>query len=240
MAWRVGKTGSGLPGSDWPPVRRHRARTSQLFEREEMDMKGRSRTRWAWTLVAVAVILLIAAGCSKKQTVKSTEEAPPAAAVPAPKPAGTPPGTIATEPVKPEIPPAPPAAAVTPRTTETDRAGVAATQERLSSFQDIHFDFDKALIRDDAKPALMSVADYLKKTQGAEVLIEGHCDERGTAEYNMALGERRAESIRSYLVTLGVSPGVLSIASFGKEKPADQGHDEAAWARNRRAHFVRK
>jgi len=119
-------------------------------------------------------------------------------------------------------------------------AGIAATQEKPSSFEDIHFDFDKSFIREDAKPALQKVAETLKKNPGASLLIEGHCDERGTAEYNMALGERRATSSKSYLVSLGVKGGALSTVSFGKEKPVDPGHNEEAWAKNRRAHFVLK
>ncbi|UCD48290.1 MAG: peptidoglycan-associated lipoprotein Pal [Deltaproteobacteria bacterium] len=120
------------------------------------------------------------------------------------------------------------------------QAGVAATMEKPSEFQDIHFDFDQSFIREDARPTLRTVADYLKANPAASILIEGHCDERGTAEYNIALGERRAESTKSYLVSLGVKAGALSTVSFGEEKPLDPGHDEAAWAKNRRAHFVRK
>ncbi len=80
----------------------------------------------------------------------------------------------------------------------------------------------------------------MKKNPGAKLLIEGHCDERGTAEYNMALGERRATAVKNYLVSLGVPKAALSTVSFGKEKPLDPGHDEEAWAKNRRAHFVLK
>ena len=119
-------------------------------------------------------------------------------------------------------------------------AGVAATMEKPSQFPDIHFDFDQSFIREDAKPTLHQVADYLRKNAGASILIEGHCDERGTAEYNIALGERRAESTKSYLVSLGVRAGALTTVSFGEEKPLDPGHTEEAWAMNRRAHFVRK
>ena len=84
------------------------------------------------------------------------------------------------------------------------------------------------------------MAEFLKNNPGAAVLIEGHCDERGTPEYNMALGERRAASAKSYLVSLGVKGGGLSTVSFGEEKPVDPGHNEEAWAKNRRAHFVVK
>jgi peptidoglycan-associated lipoprotein len=119
-------------------------------------------------------------------------------------------------------------------------AGVAATQERPSDFPDIYFDYDKSFIREDAKPVLQDVADYLKGDPSKSILIEGHCDERGTAEYNIALGERRAESTKNYLVSLGVRSGAVSTVSFGEEKPWDPGHNEAAWAKNRRSHFVRK
>ena len=95
-------------------------------------------------------------------------------------------------------------------------------------------------MREDGRKTCRVVADYLKKNPKAKLQIEGHCDERGTAEYNMALGERRATAVMTYLVSLGVSKAALSTVSFGKEKPLDPGHDEGAWAKNRRAHFVLK
>jgi peptidoglycan-associated lipoprotein len=103
----------------------------------------------------------------------------------------------------------------------------------------VYFDFDKSDLRQDARNVLTKNAEMLLKTkQGAIVKVEGHCDERGSAEYNLALGERRAMSALQYLLTLGVQPDRLSIVSYGKEKPAVQGDDEAAWAKNRRAEFV--
>jgi peptidoglycan-associated lipoprotein len=93
-------------------------------------------------------------------------------------------------------------------------------------------------LKEDGRKTSQAVADYLKKNPRAKIQIEGHCDERGTSEYNMALGERRATAVMNYLVSLGVSKGALSTVSFGKEKPLDPGHDEGAWAKNRRAHFV--
>ena len=105
-------------------------------------------------------------------------------------------------------------------------------------FENIHFDFDKSFIRDDAKPTLGKVAAYLKKNPDAKLQIEGHCDERGTSEYNMALGQRRADSAKKYLVNLGVAGSRLSTISYGEERPADPGHNEGAWAKNRRAVFV--
>jgi peptidoglycan-associated lipoprotein len=105
-------------------------------------------------------------------------------------------------------------------------------------FENIHFDFDKSFIRNDAKPILQKVAAYMKKTPGAKLQIEGHCDERGTSEYNIALGQRRADAAKKYLRNLGVDGGRLSTISYGEERPADPGHNETAWARNRRAVFV--
>jgi peptidoglycan-associated lipoprotein len=176
----------------------------------------------------LAVTLLIAMGCAKKQEVKSAETAgAPAAGQEAP------PGGIVTESLKPEETPAPGETQVA-----AAEAGAAVTQEKPSPFQDIRFDFDKSFIRDDAKAVLGGIADYMKNNKSARLQIEGHCDERGTSEYNMALGDRRAESTRAYLVSLGVPASALSTVSFGEEKPLDPGHDENAWAKNRRAHFV--
>ncbi len=108
----------------------------------------------------------------------------------------------------------------------------------MPMLENIHFDFDKSFIRNDAKPVLEKVAAHMKENPGAKLLIEGHCDERGTSEYNIALGQRRADSTRKYLTNLGVDAGRLSTISYGEEKPADPGHNEAAWAKNRRAVFV--
>ncbi|MDI6848429.1 MAG: peptidoglycan-associated lipoprotein Pal [Candidatus Saccharicenans sp.] len=102
----------------------------------------------------------------------------------------------------------------------------------------IHFDYDKYNIRPDAVSVLEANAGWLKKYQTVKVLIEGHCDERGTEEYNLALGEKRAKSTMDYLVSLGISPDRLRIISYGKSQPLDPGHDETAWAKNRRAQFL--
>jgi peptidoglycan-associated lipoprotein len=102
----------------------------------------------------------------------------------------------------------------------------------------IHFDFDKFFIRDDAKPVLEQNAAWLKKWNTVKVLIEGHCDERGTEEYNLALGEKRAKSTFDYLVSLGISADRIQIISFGKSQPLDMGHNEVAWQKNRRAQFT--
>jgi peptidoglycan-associated lipoprotein len=104
--------------------------------------------------------------------------------------------------------------------------------------KDVHFDFDRYDIRPEDGPVLKENAALLLKSSAVKVQIEGHCDERGTVEYNLALGERRANSTKKYLVSLGVPPDRLSTISYGKEAPLDPGHHEEAWAKNRRAHFV--
>ncbi|MBI2837062.1 MAG: OmpA family protein [Acidobacteria bacterium] len=107
----------------------------------------------------------------------------------------------------------------------------------ISQLQPIFFDFDKSGIRQDQVGSLVANSGVLKENS-VPVVIEGHCDERGTEEYNLALGQRRANAARSYLVTLGVRPDVLTTISYGKSRPFSLGHNEDAWSQNRRAHFV--
>jgi peptidoglycan-associated lipoprotein len=104
--------------------------------------------------------------------------------------------------------------------------------------QMIHFDYDRYFIREDAKPVLDQNSTWLKKFKTAKILIEGHCDERGTEEYNLALGEKRAQSTYDYLISLGVSPERIKIISYGKSQPLTLGHDEESWQLNRRAQFL--
>ncbi|MEI8185446.1 MAG: peptidoglycan-associated lipoprotein Pal [Chlorobiaceae bacterium] len=107
-----------------------------------------------------------------------------------------------------------------------------------TSLGDVFYDFDKSELRTDAVEQLQNNAKWLNENQSSKVTIEGHCDERGTNEYNLALGERRANSAKTYLVNLGADASRINTVSFGEEKPFDQGHNEEAWAQNRRAHFV--
>lgn len=102
----------------------------------------------------------------------------------------------------------------------------------------IHFDYDRFEIREDAKPVLDADATWLRKFSSIKVLIEGHCDERGTEEYNLALGEKRAKNTMDYLTSLGISPDRMKIISYGKSQPLDTGHTEFAWQKNRRAQFL--
>jgi peptidoglycan-associated lipoprotein len=110
---------------------------------------------------------------------------------------------------------------------------------KLPGFQTVYFDYDKSDIREDARPALRQNADKLNSGKFGVVTLEGHCDERGSAEYNLALGERRANAAKRYLVDLGVPASALRTVSFGSERPAVQGHDESAWRYNRRVDFTK-
>jgi peptidoglycan-associated lipoprotein len=124
-------------------------------------------------------------------------------------------------------PPEPPPAG--PTDEERFRAGV----------QDAYFDYDKADIRPDARAALSKTADFLKNNPRFKVAIEGHCDERGSTEYNLGLGDRRASAVKQYIVSLGVSADRINTVSFGKEKPFCMESNEACWQQNRRGHFVK-
>src|SRR3989338_2145568 len=108
----------------------------------------------------------------------------------------------------------------------------------VPQLDDIHFDFDKSDIRTDAREILQKNADWLQNNPDIKIQIEGHCDEKGTAEYNLALGERRAMSTKKYLISLGISADRIYTISYGEELPIDPNHSEDAWSKNRRAHFL--
>jgi peptidoglycan-associated lipoprotein len=110
--------------------------------------------------------------------------------------------------------------------------------QKKSPVSDIRFDYDSSSIRSDARETLQINANYFMRNRISSIVIEGHCDERGTNEYNMALGERRAEETKKYLVNLGVKESLMKTVSFGEEQPLDPASNEEAWAKNRRAHFV--
>ncbi len=112
-----------------------------------------------------------------------------------------------------------------------DQSGVGGPLE------DIRFDYDSHALSDEGRALLAKNAEWLKQHPRARVIVEGHCDERGTVDYNLALGEQRALAARDYLQSLGVAADRMRTASYGKERPVDPGQTEAAWAKNRRAHF---
>ncbi|MDJ0785565.1 MAG: peptidoglycan-associated lipoprotein Pal [Myxococcota bacterium] len=118
-----------------------------------------------------------------------------------------------------------------------DSTDQLATGAAVAELEAVYFDFDRSLVRDDQKPKLHSNAQAISAGSWSTVVIEGHCDERGSEEYNLALGERRANAAKQYLIDSGVSASRLDTVSFGESKPSVQGHDESAWRWNRRAEF---
>ena len=121
------------------------------------------------------------------------------------------------------------------RAEEAERQRLAAEQRFVDN--DIHFEFDSSVLLPMAEEILREKAQWLEDNPDRSVIIEGHCDERGTNEYNLALGDRRAESAKGYLINLGVRESRLTSISYGEERPLDPGSNEEAWAKNRRAHF---
>jgi peptidoglycan-associated lipoprotein len=178
------------------------------------------------TLAAVAIFGLVAlAGC------KSGPKGPPPAA---PTP---PPVAPATPPPAPEPPPS---RDVAPVEDEYSRLRNMASDEieRMGLLPDIHFDYDSAELREADRQTLTRNAEALKKFDFLRITVEGHCDERGTVEYNLALGDRRARAAQDYLTSLGVPADRLKLVSYGKEVPVCQQSNEECWARNRRVHFA--
>jgi peptidoglycan-associated lipoprotein len=125
---------------------------------------------------------------------------------------------------------------VAKRKAEQEAASKKSAMQKFVN-EDVHFDFDDASIRPDAREILKAKFEWLKANPGVSVTIEGHCDERDTEAYNIALGERRSQSIKTFLITAGINNTHLNTISYGEVKPLDQGHTEAAWTKNRRGHF---
>ena len=117
-------------------------------------------------------------------------------------------------------------------------AALQKTELKKSKLESIYFDFDQWLLRDDQKEIMTKDAEWLKANPQVKIRIEGNCDERGTAEYNLALGQKRAEATMGFLRGLGISESRMQSLSYGEERPLDPGHDEEAWAKNRRVDFV--
>lgn len=176
--------------------------------------------------------VLIAGGCASNEVVKKDESIAPVSTAPA--------KAVVNTPVKPTVKQtqAPKSAS-----SESDHAGdvkksSAQIEQLKSALEKIYFDFDSYKLSEKSRASLVKNAELLKKASAVNIQIEGNCDERGSAEYNLALGEKRAKVAVQYLVTLGIPSERLSIISYGKEKAADLGHDEVAWAKNRRDEFA--
>ncbi len=188
--------------------------------------------------ITMALLALVAAPACHKKT-------PPPVVAP----------SVDTSPGVPPIPPTVTTATAQTVPTETDfvspKTDTVATEvlpndigelnrvaQARGYIQDAFFEYNDSTLTADAQTALTSSATWLKKNPQYNLLIEGHCDERGTEQYNLALGDRRANQAKEYLVTLGVDTGRIRTVSYGEERPFDPGHDDAAWAKNRRDHLV--
>ena len=194
-------------------------------------MLMRSAAQRAALLVLVVFAVAVAA-CGKKTP-------PVARAAPPPPPPAPSSAVVAPRPPAPPEP-VPDPTVVPPEPVREDGIASASLDDlnRNSPIKPVLFEFDSSDITGEGKGILDANAVALKKYSTWTITIEGHSDERGTAEYNLALGERRAVAARAYLVSLGIPGERLRTVSYGKEFPFDPGHDEAAWAKNRRAHFV--
>ncbi len=182
-------------------------------------MKKSNRSMMTYLFVAMLISLFALWGCPKKAEVASAPEAQ-------------------TEKVT-----APGAPAVATETkTEAQEAKSEGTNEKsgvsASGLQSVYFDFDKSFIRKDAREIMQANAEWLKANPKANIRIEGNCDERGTIEYNQALGQRRDMSAKRYLTDMGISAKRITLISYGKEKPVCSGHTETCWQKDRRDDFV--
>jgi peptidoglycan-associated lipoprotein len=191
--------------------------------RRRFQMKSSVRLLVAFVLVAAVGVT----ACGKKKP----------AAAPAPPPPAPPPATTPAPP-----PPPPPAPApTTDRTPTEDEIFAKKSLADLNAEKplgDAFFDLDSAQIREDAKPALQKDAEWMKRWASTKIMVEGHCDSRGTSEYNLALGDRRAKAVMDYLVSLGIGGDRIQIVSKGKEQPFCADENEACWQQNRRGHFL--
>ena len=185
----------------------------------------------AATLLSIAVLItaLTASACAKKP-------APVARPMPPPPPMA---GAGTTTPPRPPERIAEPMV-VPPEPVPEDNVGSKSLDDlnRDSPLKPVFFELDSAELSQESQSTLQENANVLKKYGTWQITIEGHCDERGSAEYNLALGERRALTARDYLVSLGISANRVRTVSYGKEFPFEPGHEEGSWIKNRRAHFV--
>jgi peptidoglycan-associated lipoprotein len=189
--------------------------------------------RCVWLTAILLLVVLVATGCSRRTP-------PPAAPPPAPPAAPT-----ATAPPPPPPPPPPPAAPAQPAATQKplseDEIFAKKTVDQLNSEMPlgvVQFDYDQFAIRDDQRGVLQKNADYLRRWTSVRATIEGHADERGTNEYNLALGERRANAVRDYLTGLGLGAARFVVVSKGREEPLCKDDSEPCHQRNRRGQFV--
>jgi peptidoglycan-associated lipoprotein len=180
------------------------------------------------SLASAALLLVGVVACRQDKRPKTTDQ--PAAKT-----------TPVETPGRSEVEVAPSKTYETPKPEKTVKVDpLAGTYEEIANknLQDVFYDFDKFDLGETARQSLAANGDFLKANPSVRITIAGHCDERGTRDYNISLGQKRAEAAKEYLIALGVAEDRISTVSYGKERPFDPGHDEDAWAKNRRGHFV--
>jgi peptidoglycan-associated lipoprotein len=183
-------------------------------------------TRMTLATVPAVFFLLLMAGCGTTGEVEDQASAETSAA------ASTEAESASTSAADEQM------ASAQPMESQTQQMDPFEDPNSLLSKRVVYFDFDSSAIRDDALPIIQAHADYLANNTQVSFTLEGHADERGTREYNLALGERRADAVRRLLIANGVSPAQVRVVSYGEERPAVLGHDESAWSLNRRAELV--
>lgn len=203
------------------------------------------RLKPAALVLSLMALALVVSGCPKRPVVPQVAAPAPVAPPPAPAPAPAPPPVMAAPPAPAPAPaPPPPAPAPAPVAPAPAPAPAPppppADYEPNDNLKSIYFDFDKSNIRPGDAKILDASAAYLKSNSNLLVLVEGHCDDRGTAEYNIALGERRAKAAVNYLVAQGIDASRFTTVSYGKERPVCSEQNEACWAKNRRDRFLSK
>ena len=184
--------------------------------------------RCVWLTTIVLLVTLTVTACAKKIP-------------PPPPPPPAPPAAPAPPPPPPPPPPAPAPAPAPPRALTEEEIFAKKTVDELNKempLADVSFDYDMSLIRDDQRAILQKNADYMRRWTGIRVTIEGHADARGTNEYNLALGERRGNAVKSYLTGLGIAAERMVVISKGEESPLCTEETEGCYARNRRGHFI--
>ena len=199
-----------------------------------MNKVTRPRPSLAPGLLATFLVVLVTACTTRSSPVTPPAPPPP----PGPETSASP--TVPPPPAPPPPAQRPPAPVVPPEPIPQDTFESRSLDDlnRESPLQIVFFDYDSAELQEEARAALRANADLLNSSISWVITIEGHCDEHGTAEYNLGLGERRAFAARNYLLELGIAAQRVRTVSYGKEFPFDPAHDERAWAQNRRAHFV--
>jgi peptidoglycan-associated lipoprotein len=184
-------------------------------------------------LLLMVSLLVGSAACVKKQPAATPTPQPPPAPATTPRPT---PSTVTSN-----VPPPPPVIPPDPSISVTSDPLMAADIEKInkqSPFTPVFFAYDSDALDDVARSTMSANAEIMKKYGTWVITVEGHCDERGTAEYNLALGDRRALAVKNYMVSLGIATDRLKTVSYGSEFPFAPGHDEPAWKQNRRAHFM--